>query len=39
MTTLRSRTRRTFDRIKRVWSELGYANRRLLEIRTGVPQR
>lgn len=34
-----SRFRRTIYRIKRIWSELGYAQRRLLEIRTGVPQR
>ncbi|HUA46504.1 MAG TPA: hypothetical protein VMA77_14835 [Solirubrobacteraceae bacterium] len=38
-TNRRSRTRRTIDRIKSIWSELGYAQRRLFEIRTGVPQR
>ncbi len=38
-TNRRSRTGRMIARIKRVWSELGYTNRRLVEIRTGVPHR
>lgn len=28
---------KTFSRIHRTWSEMDYAQRRLLEIRTGVP--
>ncbi|MBV8953956.1 MAG: hypothetical protein JO179_07450 [Solirubrobacterales bacterium] len=32
-----SRIRRTFGRIKETWDELNYANRRMLEIRTGIP--
>lgn len=39
ITTSRSRTHRTIHRIRSIWSELGYVNRRLFEIRTGVPQR
>jgi hypothetical protein len=38
-TSSRSRVRRAIERIKELWSELDYAQRRLLEIRTGVPQR
>ncbi len=38
-TNRRSRNVRMMVRIKRVWSELGYTNQRLVEIRTGVPQR
>lgn len=38
-TKSRSRTRRTIDRIRSIWSELDYASRRVFEIRTGVPQR
>lgn len=32
-----SRARRTIGRLKRLWRELDYAERRVLEIRTGVP--
>jgi hypothetical protein len=32
-----SRTGRTIQRAKELWSELDYAQRRMLEIRTGVP--
>jgi hypothetical protein len=35
----RSRNSRMIVAIKRVLSELGYTNRRLVEIRTGVRQR
>jgi hypothetical protein len=38
-TSSRSRVRRMFEWIKCLWSELDYAQRRLLEIRTGIPQR
>jgi len=38
-TNRRSRTGRMIVQIKRVCSELGYTNRRVVEIRTGVPQR
>jgi hypothetical protein len=36
-TSTTSRTRRTFGRAKKLWAEMDYAQRRLLEIRTGVP--
>jgi hypothetical protein len=36
-TTTTSHIRRGFRRAKRIWSELGYAQRRLFELRTGVP--
>jgi hypothetical protein len=32
-----SRARRTIGRLKRLWSELDYVQRRVLENRTGVP--
>jgi hypothetical protein len=32
-----SRPRRTIERVRQIWAELDYAQRRLLEIRTGVP--
>ena len=32
-----SRIRHVFGRIKETWDELNYANRRMLEIRTGIP--
>ena len=32
-----SRMRHVFGRIKETWDELNYANRRMLEIRTGIP--
>jgi hypothetical protein len=32
-----SRAGRTIGRIKQIWAELDYAQRRLLEIRTGIP--
>jgi hypothetical protein len=38
-TNRHSRTRRTIHRIKSICSELGYVQRRLFELRTGVPQR
>jgi hypothetical protein len=31
-----SRAHRTIDRVKQIWAELDYAQRRLLEVRTGV---
>lgn len=34
----RSHVRRTIEWIKRFWSELDYVQRRLIEIRTGIPQ-
>jgi hypothetical protein len=37
MRTTAIRTAQTARRVKRVWAELDYAQRRLLEIRTGVP--
>jgi hypothetical protein len=37
MRTTAIRTARAARRVKRVWAELDYAQRRLLEIRTGVP--
>jgi hypothetical protein len=37
MRTTAIRAARTARRVKRVWAELDYAQRRLLEIRTGVP--
>jgi hypothetical protein len=37
--TSHSRMGRLIARIKSIRSELGYANRRVVEIRTGVPQR
>ena len=36
-TTSGSRARRTIGRMKRLWQELDYAQRRVLEINTGVP--
>jgi hypothetical protein len=36
---MKFRTKRAIRRIRQVWSELGYAQRRLFEIRTGVPVR
>jgi hypothetical protein len=38
-TNRRSRTARMIARIRSIRSELGYANRRAIEISTGVPQR
>ena len=32
-----ARARRTIERIREIWAELDYAQRRLLEIRTGIP--
>ena len=32
-----TKTRRGMDRAKRIWAELDYAQRRSLEIQTGVP--
>jgi len=31
------KTRRGIDRAKRIWAELDYAQRRSMELRTGVP--
>ncbi|HUA47634.1 MAG TPA: hypothetical protein VMA77_20525 [Solirubrobacteraceae bacterium] len=39
MTSATSKTRRVIGRVRRVWAELGYAQRRLFEIRTGIPAR
>ena len=36
-TATTSGVRQTIKRVRRVWSELDYAQRRLFEIRTGVP--
>ncbi len=36
-TTSASRTGRVIGRAKKLWAELDYAQRRVLEIRTGVP--
>lgn len=36
-TSVLSRLRRIFSRATQTWAELDYAQRRLLEIRTGVP--
>ena len=36
-TTAISTTQRMVSRVKGVWQELDYAQRRLLEIRTGLP--
>jgi hypothetical protein len=32
-----TRNRRGIDRAKRIWAELDYAQRRSMELRTGVP--
>lgn len=32
-----TKTRRGVDRAKRIWAELDYAQRRSMELRTGVP--
>jgi hypothetical protein len=32
-----SRTRRGIERARRIWAELDYAQRRSMELRTGVP--
>jgi hypothetical protein len=36
-TVTESRTSRTLGRVKQIWSEFDYAQRRLFEIRTGIP--
>ena len=36
-TSILSRLRRIFSRVTQTWAELDYAQRRLLEIRTGIP--
>jgi hypothetical protein len=36
-TSILSRLRRIFSRVTQTWTELDYAQRRLLEIRTGIP--
>jgi hypothetical protein len=36
-TSILSRFRRIFSRATQTWAELDYAQRRLLEIRTGIP--
>lgn len=36
-TATQSRIRQAVTEVKRVWAELDYAQRRLFEIRTGVP--
>jgi hypothetical protein len=36
-TSILSRLRRIFTRVTQTWAELDYAQRRLLEIRTGIP--
>ncbi len=37
-TTTKSRAGRIVGRATQIWAELDYAQRRLLEIRTGIPQ-
>jgi hypothetical protein len=37
MSARESKTRRQIKRIKEIWSDLDYAQRRAFEIRTGVP--
>jgi hypothetical protein len=32
-----SRIQKTIGRIRAIWAELGYAQRRLLEVQTGLP--
>ena len=39
MTTETSRIKRVARRAKRIWSEMDYAQRRMFELRTGVPAR
>jgi hypothetical protein len=39
MKTATSRIKRVARRVKRIWSELDYAQRRMFEMRTGVPAR
>jgi len=36
-TTRPTRTKRVISRIAAIWSEMDYAQRRMLEIRTGTP--
>jgi hypothetical protein len=36
-TSILSRLRRIFSHVMETWTELDYAQRRLLEIRTGIP--
>ncbi len=36
-TSILSRLRRIVSRVSQTWAELDYAQRRLLEIRTGIP--
>jgi hypothetical protein len=36
-TAILSRLRRIFSHVSQTWAELDYAQRRLLEIRTGIP--
>ncbi len=36
-TSILSRLRRIFSRVMQTWTELDYAQRRLLEIRIGIP--
>ena len=36
-TSILSRPRRIFSRVTETWAELDYAQRRLLELRTGIP--
>jgi hypothetical protein len=36
-TATASKTKRAFRRLKRLWAELDYAQRRTFEIQTGVP--
>lgn len=37
LSTATSRTKRAFRRLKRLWMEMEYAQRRSFELRTGVP--
>ncbi len=37
MTAKTSRSRRAVNRAQQIWAELDYAQRRLFELRTGVP--
>ncbi len=38
MSTIRTRTTHTIDRLKHAWSDMSYAQQRLLEIRLGLPR-
>ncbi len=37
MSARKTRTRRAVKRVKQIWSEIDYAQRRAFELRTGIP--